>query len=59
MTPPSTWLSALRGRGLIWPAVATLVGVAMLIALGNWQMRRLAWKEGLIAGILEAPKCEC
>lgn len=58
MTPPSTWLSALRGRGLIWPAVATLVGVAMLIALGNWQMRRLAWKEGLIAAIAERVHAE-
>jgi surfeit locus 1 family protein len=46
-------LSRLREKHLLWPAVATLVGVAMLIALGNWQMRRLAWKEGLIAAIAE------
>jgi surfeit locus 1 family protein len=46
-------LSALRAKGLLWPAVMTVAGVAMLIALGNWQMRRLAWKEGLIGAITE------
>jgi surfeit locus 1 family protein len=46
-------LSALRARGLLWPAVMTLIGVVFLAALGNWQMRRLAWKEGLIAAIAE------
>jgi surfeit locus 1 family protein len=44
-------LRTLRIRGLVWPAVATLAGMALLIALGNWQMRRLAWKEGLIGAI--------
>jgi surfeit locus 1 family protein len=38
-------------RALIAPAVATLVGVALLVALGNWQLRRLAWKEALIAAV--------
>ena len=33
------------------PAAATLAGVALLCALGVWQLRRLAWKEGLIAQI--------
>jgi surfeit locus 1 family protein len=28
---------------------ATLVGVALLTALGVWQLKRLAWKEALIA----------
>ena len=46
-------LSKLRAKGLLWPAAMTLLGVAMLIGLGNWQMRRLAWKEGLIAAIAE------
>jgi surfeit locus 1 family protein len=30
-------------------AAATLIGVALLCALGVWQLKRLAWKEGLIA----------
>ncbi len=40
-----------RFRALIAPGVATLVGVAMLIGLGEWQLRRLAWKEALIAAV--------
>ncbi len=46
-------LRALREQQLLWPAVATLLGIAALIGLGNWQMQRLAWKEGLIAAIAE------
>jgi surfeit locus 1 family protein len=44
-------LSTLRAKGLLWPAVATAIAAALLISLGNWQMRRLAWKEGLISAI--------
>ncbi len=51
-------LSELRAKGLLWPAVAALLGVAFLIGLGNWQMRRLAWKEGLIAAIAERVHAE-
>lgn len=36
-------------RGLIWPTLLTVAALAILISLGNWQVRRLAWKEGLIA----------
>ncbi|MGP0057932.1 MAG: SURF1 family protein [Beijerinckiaceae bacterium] len=39
------------GRGLLWPAVFTLVVGAMLVSLGVWQLHRLAWKEALIAEI--------
>ena len=39
-------LRTMREKRLLWPALATLLGVAFLIALGNWQMQRLAWKEG-------------
>ncbi len=31
--------------------VVTLVALAILLALGTWQLQRLAWKEGLIAAI--------
>jgi surfeit locus 1 family protein len=31
--------------------IATLVALIILVALGNWQMRRLAWKEDLIAQV--------
>lgn len=31
--------------------LAALVAFALLIALGNWQMRRLAWKEQLVADV--------
>ena len=34
----------------IWPVVlATLVGLAILVTLGVWQVQRLAWKEALLA----------
>jgi surfeit locus 1 family protein len=51
-------LSALKARGLLWPLVMTVAGAAILISLGNWQMRRLAWKEGLIAAIAERTHAE-
>jgi surfeit locus 1 family protein len=37
----------------VWPTVLTLMGLAVLIGLGNWQMSRKAWKEALIAKIAE------
>ena len=38
-------------RRLAGPGVATLVMLAILIALGTWQVHRLAWKRGLLADI--------
>ncbi|WP_051631218.1 SURF1 family protein [Afifella pfennigii] len=35
--------------------VAILAAVAILVSLGNWQMRRLAWKEALIEKVAERP----
>lgn len=43
-------------RRLLWPAFATLIGCAILVALGVWQLHRLAWKEGLIAEIAARAK---
>lgn len=36
---------------LVWPTVFTVLGLAMLIGLGTWQMQRKAWKEGIVARI--------
>lgn len=47
-----------RLRSLILPAVLTLLALAVLVSLGNWQVRRLAWKEGLIARVEERPRSE-
>jgi surfeit locus 1 family protein len=46
-------LRTIREKRLLWPGVAAIAGFAFLIALGNWQMRRLDWKQGLIASIAE------
>ena len=34
----------------LWPVLlATLIGTAILVTLGVWQVQRLQWKEGLLA----------
>ena len=38
-------------KRLLAPGLATLVVLALLLALGTWQLRRLAWKEALIAQV--------
>jgi surfeit locus 1 family protein len=40
---------ALRFRPRLWPTVAALGALALLLALGTWQVERLHWKEALIA----------
>src|SRR5690606_38074585 len=40
-----------RWKGLVVLTIATLAALAVLIALGNWQWQRKAWKEELIATI--------
>lgn len=45
-------------RRLIFPLLFGLIGAAILIGLGVWQLQRLAWKEGILAAIesrLDAP----
>lgn len=46
-------LQRLREAGLLWPTLASLAGLAVLVSLGNWQMSRKAWKEELIARLAE------
>lgn len=38
-------------RRLIFPILLGLAGCAVLVALGTWQVQRLAWKEGVLAQI--------
>jgi surfeit locus 1 family protein len=40
---------------LFLPAVLALTTFIILVLLGNWQMRRLEWKEELIANAAERP----
>lgn len=42
MTAPPAW------RVLLWPAAATAAALAVLLALGTWQVQRLAWKTAWI-----------
>jgi len=36
-------------KRMIVPIIFGIVGIAVLVSLGNWQMRRLAWKEAMLA----------
>ncbi|WP_370230439.1 SURF1 family protein [Cognatishimia sp.] len=36
---------------LILPLGFGIIGIVILVSLGNWQMRRLAWKEDILAQI--------
>ncbi|MCA3452089.1 MAG: SURF1 family protein [Rhodobacter sp.] len=38
-------------RRMILPLLFGLAGCAILIALGSWQVQRLAWKQGILAQI--------
>jgi surfeit locus 1 family protein len=38
-------------RGLLLPGIAAAGAFAVLIGLGTWQVKRLAWKEALIATV--------
>lgn len=36
-------------RPRLWPTLATLAGLAILLSLGTWQLQRMAWKREIIA----------
>lgn len=38
-------------RRMIFPLLLGIVGAAILISLGIWQLQRLAWKEAILADI--------
>lgn len=38
-------------KRMIVPLLIGLVGAAILVSLGSWQLRRLEWKEGVLAAI--------
>lgn len=45
-------------KRMILPLLFGLIGTMILISLGTWQMRRLEWKEGVLAAIearIDAP----
>ena len=45
-------------RSLLLPTVLTVLALFVLVSLGNWQVRRLAWKEDLIVRVQERPQSE-
>jgi surfeit locus 1 family protein len=51
-------LQRLRQAGLIWPTLAALAGLAVLIGLGTWQLDRKRWKDELLAKIAERAHAE-
>ena len=44
-------LGKLRDAKLVWPTLATLIALAVLLQLGTWQLERKRWKEDLQAKI--------
>lgn len=51
-------LERLRQAGLVWPTLATLLGLAVLIGLGSWQLERKRWKEDLLARIAAGARAD-
>ncbi|MBP9694370.1 MAG: SURF1 family protein [Alphaproteobacteria bacterium] len=47
-------MSFWRQKKVIIPSIMTLIMIIVLLSLGSWQMRRLEWKEKLLAEIHEA-----
>lgn len=49
-------LRRFRQAHLIWPTIAALVALGILVGLGTWQLERKRWKETLLAKIAERVK---
>ena len=45
-------------RRLLWPGIMTAVMLAVLLGLGSWQVKRLFWKQALLAQIAQAEAAE-
>jgi surfeit locus 1 family protein len=43
-----------RWRLLLWPGLATLVALAILLSLGNWQLQRKTEKEAMLGALERA-----
>lgn len=52
MTGAAETAAPRRGRAIAF-AAASLIALAVLLALGTWQVQRLQWKENLLATIAE------
>ena len=46
-------LTDFRRAGLVVPSLTTLVALAILLALGTWQLQRKVWKEALLRDITQ------
>ncbi len=44
-------------RAMIAPLLFGLIGAAVLVSLGVWQVQRLAWKEGVLTRDRGADRC--
>lgn len=49
-------LQRLRERKLLIPSIMVGLALPILLALGNWQLERMAWKEKLIADMASRAK---
>ncbi len=38
-------------RRILFPLIFSMLGLAILLSLGVWQMQRLAWKQGILSEI--------
>ena len=45
-------------RRLLWPGIMTAVMLLVLLGLGSWQVKRLFWKQALLAQIAQAEAAE-